>query len=89
MWGVHISSNISVVGNDDSDALYLRNKQPSWRRCYPSWFYGAAIQGCIMSLPNEVSATFTLQGWREGGSHRRVHGFGQVWRAEQGGHLPS
>lgn len=24
------------------------------------------IQGCLMSLPNEVSATLTLQGWRQG-----------------------
>lgn len=26
----------------------------------------SVIQGCLMSLPNEVSATLTLQGWRQG-----------------------
>lgn len=34
-WSVSISSEISVVGIDCSDAQRLHDKQPGWRKSYP------------------------------------------------------
>lgn len=45
------------------------------------------IQGCLKSLPNEVSATLTPRGWREGGWPRRRCGFRVVWWPREGGRL--
>lgn len=39
-----------------------------------------------MSLPNEVSATLTLWGWREGQPQEDAWPWA-VWRAGEGGHL--